>query len=355
MKSKNYKFIGLKLKSIFSFSLLLVFAITFYSCNRTSNKSTKEQTRLIVGWQTAWATCGQIIETLDHTNITKLYNSNATYRNFLFGPDMLEAALGGNIDATTTGIVPSVNLMAASDDWVGVCRLIDFSCVTIARNGTNIKSYKDLLGKKLGVPFGSGAHPYVVQRLEENNLPIGKGKDKVELVNISPAEAIVVLKQGGVDAIGIWEPNATIIESKNIGTVFDEKAYIGLLTVRKSLVDNHPEEVIALIKCIIEANLYVAKNRGQTDNWFAERSNFDKEILKKIRIIEPNLNAKSIGDISVDLTPEDIVECQKVADKMFENDLIKKKINLNERLNSELAKIAKKQLIESGSKQNSIE
>lgn len=340
MKSKNYKFIGLKLKSIFSFSILIVFAITFYSCNRTSNKSTKEQTRLIVGWQTAWATCGQIIETLDHTNITKLYNSNATFRNFLFGPDMLEAALGGNIDATTTGIVPSVNLMAASDDWVGVCRLINFSCVTIARNGTQIKSYKDLLGKKLGVPFGSGAHPYVVQRLEENNLPIGTGKDAVELVNVSPAEAVVVLQQGGVDAIGIWEPNATIIESKDIGTVFDEKAYIGLLTVRKSIIVNHPEEVVKLIKSIIEANLYVAKNREQTDKWFAERSNFDKELLKKIRIIEPNLNANSLKDISVELTPDDISECQKVADKMFESDLIKRKINLKERLNLDLAKEA---------------
>jgi len=347
----------LRPKRIISFSLLTIslaiFSIMLISCNGKSEK--EETTRLIVGWQTAWATTGQIVETLDHTNITTLHGSNATFRNFLFGPDMLEAALGGNIDGTTTGIVPAINLLATSDEWVGVCRLIDFSVVTVSKNGTRIESYTDLKGKKLGVPFGSGAHPYVVQRIEENNLTIGTGPDQVDLINVSPAEAAVALQQGSVDALGIWEPNATIIENKEIGKVFDEKPYIGLVLVRKSIVENNPDEVVALIKGFIEANLYVANNREQTDNWFAERSNFDKELLKQIRIIEPNLNAKSIEEISVELTEKDLKECQIVADKMFESGLIKREVILKDYVNIELAIVAKNEIKVAIKKSNQIE
>ena len=339
-------------RSLLGLVVLAFFVLSLVSC---AGKSTNTaQTRFIVGWQTAWATCGQIVETMAHTNIPKLHGSSATFRNFLFGPDMLEAALGGNIDATTTGVVPTINLLAASDEWVIVCRLIDFSVITIARSGTGITTFADLKGKKLGVPFGSGAHPYVVQRLFDNSLAIGTGHDAVDLINVSPAEAIVILQQGGVDALGIWEPNATIIESRGIGKSIDEKRYVGLMAVRKSVVDNNPEQVVALIKSFIEANLYVAKNREQTDEWFAKRSNFDRELLKKIRIIEPNLKATQIEDISIQISPEDIALSQQVADQMFESGLIKRKVDIREHMNLLLAKQANDEIFNSGSKVTSI-
>lgn len=345
LKSMFSRFLSIMLLAIMAYSLVF----TVSSCNMG-----KKETRLIVGWQTAWATAGQVVETLVNTNIPVLYNSKATFRNFLFGPDMLEAGLGGNIDATTTGVVPAINLLAASDDWVIVCRLIDFSCMTIARTGTGIKNYSDLKGRKLGVPFGSGAHPYVVQRLKENNLTIGTGPNNVELINVSPAESMVILQQGGVDAIGTWEPNSTMIEQKEIGSVIDEKRYIGFLTVRKNIIDNNPDEVVVLIKSFIEASLYVSKNREQTDEWFAKRSNLDRELLKKIRIIEPNLKALKIEDISLQISRDDISLSQQVADQMFESGLIKKKVNINEHLNLTLYKKAYDEMLKEGSKLGSI-
>lgn len=331
---------------------LLVFSFYILSCTSCTKKSTSD--RLIVGWQTAWATCGQLVETLVHTNIPVLYGSDATFRNFLFGPDMLEAALGGNIDVTTIGVVPTINLLAASDDWVVVCRLIDFSVVTIARTGSGISTYADLKGKKLGVPFGSGAHPYIVQRLSENKLTSGIGPNNVELINVSPAEAVVVIQQKGVDAIGTWEPNATIIENKGLGKSIDEKRYIGLMVVRKSTIEKNPEQVVALIKSLIEANLYVAKNREQTDAWFAKRSSFDRELLKKIRIIEPNIKANRIEDVSVQISPEDMLLSQQVADQMFKSGLIKRKVVISEHTDLSFAKKATEEVIKAGSKESSI-
>ncbi len=294
------------------------------------------------------------METLVHTSIPELYSSSATFRTFLFGPDMNEAALGGNIDGTTTGVVPTVNLMAVSDEWVSVCRLIDFPCTMIARTEAGITNFAGLRGKKVGVPFGSGAHPYIVQRLKENNLPIGTGPEAVDLINVSPAESAAALQQGSVVAIATWEPNASIVEGKGFGKAFDDKRYIGMLTLRKSLVEQHPDEVVALIKCMIEANLYVAQHREQTDEWFAKRSNFDRELLKKIRVIEPNLKAKSIHEVSVQIRDEDTRLCQEVADQMYASRLIKRPIKIAERVNTALERRAVEELTKSGSKSNFI-
>jgi sulfonate transport system substrate-binding protein len=326
--------------------------LCFTSCEK--KPSTSAPPRLIVGWQTAWATCGQVVETLVHTSIPKLYSSNATFRNFLFGPDMIEAALTGGIDATTTGVVPVINLLGVSDDWVSVCRLIDFQVSMVARDGTGIKSIADLKGRRVGVPFGGGSHPYVLQRLRENNLPIGTGPDAVELINVTPAEAVTVMQQGSVDAVATWEPQVTIIESKGYGRSIEDERLTGFVTVRNSLVEKNPEQVVALIMSFIEANLYVANNREQTDEWFAKRSNFDRELLKKIRIIEPNLKAHRIQDISVRITPGDIALTQKVADQMLAGGLIKRPVKFADHVNLVLEKRATDELFKAGSKASSI-
>ena len=331
---------------------LMVLALSIFFINKCRQKSdTSDTPRVVVGWQTAWATAGQIVETLDHTNITALHSSNATFRNFLFGPDMIEAGLGGNIDATTLGVVPIISLLAINDEWTVICRLLDWSATTIARTGRGIETFADIKGKKLGVPFGaSGAYPYILLRMEEN----GMTTENTELINVSPAEAAVILQQGGIDALGIWEPTTTIIENQGIGKVIDEKRYIGFVAIRKSIIENNPDEVIALIKSFIEANWYVANNRKQTDEWFANRSNFDLDLLNKIRIIEPNLNAKSIEDVSVTISDEDVKESQQVADYMFASDLLPRKVNFKERVNFDLAKQATEEIRKSGSKIDQI-
>ena len=333
----------------------VAFAAVLTSCDRPKPPAagapeTPKLSRFTIGYQTAWATSGQVMETLVHTTIPKLHGSSATFRTFLFGPDMNEAAVTGNIDGTTTGVVPTVSLLALSDDWVIVCRHVDFTVSMIARTGTGITDFAGLKGRKVAVPFGSGAHPYVVQRLRESNLTIGTGPDAVELINVSPAEAVPTLLQGAVDAVATWEPTATIMENKNLGRSIEDKRYVGLLTLRKEVVEKHPEEVVALIKSLIEANLYVAKNREQTDEWFASRSKFDRELLKKIRVIEPNLKAQRIEDVSLQLTPDDISLCQQVADQMSASGLIKHPVKIADHTNLSLASRAAEELSKGGSK-----
>ena len=65
--------------------------------------------------------------------------------------------------------------------------------------------------------------------------------------------------------------------------------------------------------------------------------------------MEPNLDAKSINDISVAISQEDIALSQQVADQMFAEGLLQRKVNFD------LAKQATEEIRKAGSKIDKVE
>jgi len=68
----------------------------------------------------------------------------------------------------------------------------------------------DLIGRKLGVPFGSTVHYQVLFLLD-----ILKITGKVELINLSPSEIIKAWDEGEIDAAGCWGPTREYILDKD--------------------------------------------------------------------------------------------------------------------------------------------
>lgn len=307
-----------------------------------------------VSWMRTWATTGQIMTVLANTNVATLHGSYAKFPDFLFGPEMNEAARSGQVDATNTGVVPTVNLLAVDDDWVIVARLIYFNVSLVVPEGSSIKRIEDLLGKSVGVPFGGGSHPYMLQRLGEHGMNTGKGKDKVKLVNLKPPEQALALVRGEIDAVATWEPQTAIALDKAKGRVIDEDIHVGFLTVRKSLVEKYPHKVVSLIKSYIEANLFVAKNRRLVDEWFVEKSQFDPDLLARIKVIEPNVNVHAMKDIDINISDDDFNRSQKVADIMFNNDLTPKRVDLKKRADMQYLQKAMEEIAKERSKEDNI-
>lgn len=73
----------------------------------------------------------------------------------------------------------------------------------------------DLVGRRLGVPFGSTVHYQVLFLLD-----ILKITGKVELVNLSPSEIIKSWNDDSIDAAGCWGPTREyILDGDNPGKV----------------------------------------------------------------------------------------------------------------------------------------
>jgi sulfonate transport system substrate-binding protein len=292
-----------------------------------------------IGWQTAWAGQGQIIQAMQHTNIPSLYGANLQFRDFLFGPDLNEAAVTGNIDVTNAGIVPVVNLLAANDDWIIIGRQVDFLVSIVARDGSGVKTVADLKGKKFGIPIGGGSHPYALQSLAAAGLRIGDGKDAVEVINVKPSEMALAIKQGAVDAVASWEPTTTLAVA-NGGKVIDEKRYVGFIMVRRSYAQAHRDAIAAMLKAYVEANYYVATHRADCDAWFAKVSGIKPELLSRLKDIEPNFKASNISGIRLAVAPDDVTLSQEVARVMFSGGMVKKQVLISERLDMSYAQEA---------------
>jgi sulfonate transport system substrate-binding protein len=316
--------------------LLILISITCSACSNNSDatigKSASNSKPITVGWQTVWAPAGEIAQALIHTDIAKQCGVSLDYKGFLFGTEMNEAALNHDLDCETTGSIPAISLLAHSKDWTIVGRFIFHSLAIVARNPSKIKTIADLKGKSVAVPFGSGPHPYLLSLLKKTKLGIGDSDGQVKLINISPSEQVLALQQGSVDAIASWEPQTTIALNRKLGKVIDEEKAIGFIIVTNQLLKEHPDSVVHLLQAYIRASYFVAKHHLEADEWFAKASGFDKQLINQIKVIEPNLSAKNLSQVNLNLSATDIAETQELADIMLENQLIRSPVKLRDRI-----------------------
>ena len=129
------------------------------------------------------------------------------WKNFSSGADVNTAFAAGAVDFGLIGLPVFVS---------GLAEGIPYRLITIfdipgsddglaVRAGSGIKSFQDLKGKRIGVPFGSGADYMLQGVLKENGL----NPDDVNLVNLQPQPIVAAWSTGQIDAAQIWAPILT--------------------------------------------------------------------------------------------------------------------------------------------------
>jgi ABC-type nitrate/sulfonate/bicarbonate transport system substrate-binding protein len=296
-----------------------------------------------IGWQTAWAGQGQVMQVLAKTDIATKNAAQIDLRDFLFGPDLNEAAFSGNLDVTNAGIVPVINLLAASDDWSIVARQVDFEIAIVGRIDSKVKRMTDLKGKHFGIPIGGGSHPFALEQLRDAGLTVGQGSQEVDVINVKPSEMPLAIRQGNVDAVASWEPTTTLSRDAG-GEVIARTQYAGFICANKQLITKRPKDLHHLLKAYADAFLYVARNRSTADRWFAEKSGISSELLHRITDVEPNFRATSIRQITIVPTEARLAQAQRVADMMWQTHLIKRKVDIHTRSDLRQARLVEKDL-----------
>ncbi|MEK6818881.1 MAG: hypothetical protein AABY10_03015, partial [Nanoarchaeota archaeon] len=120
----------------------------------------------------------------------------------------------------------------------------------------------------------------------------------------------------------------TLFEMNKIAYPIKEFEDIGFVSIRKLYLEKYPGEVKKFIKAIRSANYYVATNKDQVFKWFSEDSNFDLNLVKNLKVIEPNFEVKTVEEVDLGITQFWIEEVQKKIDFMFEEGLINRRFNL---------------------------
>lgn len=293
------------------------------SCDRLTKPPAA---RVRIGWQTAWASQGQVMEGLIRTDIPTLAGADLAFNGFQYGPDLNEAAIGGSIDVTNAGIVPVINLLAKSPDWAIIGRQTDFYVSIIARPNSGVRTVADLKGKRFAVPIGGGSHPFAVSELKKAGL----GDADVDIVNVPPTEMLLAFKKGDVDAVAVWDPTAQLIVEAG-GAIIAEQAYVGFITGNRKFLEREPAAAQAMLEAYGMAYLYAAKNKAQTDAWFAQDSGMPQALVSRLRVIEPNLKATELTAVKLTPTAASLALCQQVADTMLSLGLLKARLDVSAR------------------------
>ena len=327
-----------KTKIVFMVGLILL-SLLLVSCAQKTDTISAQQTDttpIRIGWLVSWATQGQLAQTLKHTDILEKNGLQGEFKSFSYGGPLAEAAVSGEVDVIFTADLPSYLVLSKSDEWDIVARLIRTKAGIIVPIYSEIKSLRDLEGKTLSIPFGSGAHVHALRLLEKEGL-----KDKITLKNLDILEQSAIIdsgKWGDIDAFVSFDPTISIFQEKEKVRMLESVQPQSFVTMSKKFITEHPDAAKNFLKSYREAYFYYAQHQDEANTWYAKeaRIKFDPSILDISASLEPNLKAQTLDDINIDIPQEDVEQMKQVISSAKAMGLIQKDIAIEEHINRKL-------------------
>ncbi len=187
------------------------------------------------------------------------------------GGDAIRTLASGSVKIAVAGSSPAAAGISRGLDIELFYILDDIGAAEalVARNGSGVNSVKDLVGKKVGVPFVSTTHFHLLFALELNRV---NPKD-VEILNIQPPAIAAAWARGDIDAAFVWDPalgtiqktGKTLVTSGELSA--KGKATFDGILVNKSWGANNKDFVVAFIKVLDAENKAYLANPSA---WSAE-------------------------------------------------------------------------------------
>jgi NitT/TauT family transport system substrate-binding protein len=194
------------------------------------------------------------------------------------GSDALKAVLGGSADVVSGYFDHCVNLAAKKQElkaFVVYDRYPGLVLVVSPAHTNEIKSIKDLAGKKVGVSApGSSTDFFLKYMLKKNGLdPAGTSVIGVGL----GATAVAAMEQGQIDAAVMLDPSVTVLQGshsdlrilsdtrtqKDTLAVFGGEYPGGALYSTSAWVASHQKEVQALTNAIVNTLAWIHSHSAE--------------------------------------------------------------------------------------------
>ncbi|WP_380179629.1 aliphatic sulfonate ABC transporter substrate-binding protein [Kalamiella sp. sgz302252] len=177
------------------------------------------------------------------------------WHEFANAAPLLEAMRGGSIDAGSVGDAPLTFAVAAGLDAKAILATKYAGNAIIVKKGSALHSVGDLAGKRLATVKGSSGHNLALQALAK----AGVDPEQVSFVFTTPAEATLVLDQGGVDAVSTWEPYVSFATHQSGAQIIaDGENYPALnyLVASNSAIANKSSELHDFSQRLIRARAW---------------------------------------------------------------------------------------------------
>jgi taurine transport system substrate-binding protein len=201
---------------------------------------------------------------MESGEVEKATGYKIDWRMFSGGGDVIRAMSSGDVQMGEVGSSPLTAAASQGQDikmfWVSA-DIADAEAL-VARDGTGINTIKDLVGKRVGVPFVSTAHYQLIAAMSKD----GVDARKVDVLNMRPPEVAAAWERGDIDATFIWDPVLGKIKSK--GKVIATSGSIGkmgfptfeAIAVNAKWAAENEAFMVAFVKALNRASAQVRDN-----------------------------------------------------------------------------------------------
>ncbi len=198
-------------------------------------------------------------------------NVNLQTETFNAGPALIEALFANQVDIGFVGPNPAINGYIKSQGTA--LRIIagasSGGALFIVRPGANIKSPKDLAGKKFATPQLGGTQDVALRYyLKQNGLQTADKGGSVQIIPTDNSNILTLFKAGQIDGAWVPEPWASRLIVEGNGQVFvderslwpDGKFDTTNVIVSKQFLDQHPDLVSKLLQADVDTVEYINSN-----------------------------------------------------------------------------------------------
>ncbi|MDQ2822494.1 MAG: ABC transporter substrate-binding protein [Pseudomonadota bacterium] len=226
---------------------------------------------------------------------------------FAKGLDVMQAIIAGELDVGTTASEAAISGRAGGAPIYVVAGFAKGGARLVARPDANIKSVRDLKGKKVGVTRGGIQEVLMMAELQKAGLTADSapGKD-VQLIYLSYADLNQALMGKNIDAMMQSEPQSSQAINKHFG-VEVIKPYdtpigepIRTMVMTEKFYKERRPVAEKFMKCFVEATRTFLENRALAEKYV-------RETVFKGQITKDDFD-DAIGNsmFTYDITPEHI-------------------------------------------------
>ena len=209
----------------------------------------------------------------------------ATPLVYSYGKPALEAVVAGKADFATVAETPTMLAIMNGAELaiLATIQVSKKSHAVVARRDFGITAPEHLVGRKIGVTSGTSGDFYLYAYLLTNEIP----SEKIAVVNMKPQELPPALLRGEVDAIVTWAP-FLMQAQKEIGgngvTLQDDEIYTLRfnLVASKEFVRRHPERVTKMLRALLKAEEFAARNPQDAQRLVAGFCGMDLQTVSEL-------------------------------------------------------------------------
>jgi NitT/TauT family transport system substrate-binding protein len=226
---------------------------------------------------------------------------------FAKGPDVMQAILAGELDVGATASEAAISGRANGAPIYVVAGFAKGGARLVARPDSNIKSVKDLKGKRVGVTRGGIHEVLLIAELAQAGLTASDqpGKD-VQLVFLAFADLNQALLGKNLDAIMQSEPQSSQAINKGYGVEvmkpYDTPigAPVRTMVMSEKFYKEHRATAAKFMTCFVQATKLFIDNKPVAEKYV-------REVIFKNQITKDDFDdAISNSPYSYDVTPEHI-------------------------------------------------